>query len=43
MTDILPQLITPMTFIISIAMGNILNFGDSVELLALIDKLRGPI
>ena len=43
MTAILPQLITPLTFVISIAMGNVLNFGDSVELLALIDKARHPI
>ena len=43
MTAILPQLITPLTFVISIATGNVLNFGDSVELLALIGKARGPI
>lgn len=43
MTAVLPQLITPMTFIISIAMGNVLNFGDSVELLALIGRARHPI
>ena len=43
MTAILPQLITPLTFVISIATGNTLSFGDSVELLALIGKARGPI
>lgn len=43
MTAILPQLITPMTFVISIACGNLLNFGDSIELLALIHKAKGPI
>jgi tRNA(His) 5'-end guanylyltransferase len=32
-----------MTFIISIATGNVLNFGDSVELLALIGRARHPI
>ena len=30
-------------FVISITTGNVLNFGDSVELLALIGKARGPI
>ena len=43
MTAILPQLITPLTFVISIASGNVLSFGDSIELLALIHKAREPI
>jgi ABC-type multidrug transport system fused ATPase/permease subunit len=43
MTAVLPQLITPMVFVISIMSGNILTFGDSIELLALIGRARGPI
>lgn len=43
LTGIVPQLITPMTFIASIMLGNVIQFADAVELLALIGRLRWPL
>lgn len=40
---LLPRLVAPLTFIVSIYLGNVISFAETVELMALIDRLMWPL
>jgi hypothetical protein len=42
-TSIIPEMILPLTFLISIYVGNIIKFGEVIELMALVGRIRWPM